>query len=416
MPRSAPPWSTASSSSLRGLLSPRLNPGLIAGVFSFVLTIAFVPWWSGPSNSPRWALIALASLAAFWCAVRPKTEHWLGAAWLAWAALSLLWSMGPYEGAEQLARLWFLAGIFVIGAALPDLRPVIVGLGLGFCVNSALAVAQMFGFAGIPSLGGIAGLFARNNYLGEPAALVLVALVPLALAEPRLWWLAAGVAPSVVLSGSRGAWLAIAVAATAWIWTRSKLAAIILVMAVGLTGFLAFERGLAGPAITRQFWSSTEERLLIWRSTAEGLTFTGSGLGSFRARFPSHAPDFNFIETRPGHAHNDFLEMVYELGPGALLYVAMLLLLLCGPLGAEKLVLIAFMAEGSFGFPLHFPVTAAFAALAAGRLSRLRQPLRCGAHLRRAAIRLGLSIRANAGRGHLDFAAREAGVPVRPAV
>lgn len=355
----------------------RLNPGLFAGVFSFVVAVAFVPWFSGAAEAPRWALLAGAG-AAGWCiaAAPRRVERVLGAAFLIFAGVSLAWTPGIHDGIGALAKLVILAGIFRIGTALPSLQPVYIGLAVGFAVNSAIVVAQWYGWSQIPQLAPPAGLFVIKNYVAEPAAMLAVALV-----ASRLWWLVPGIVPALVLPGARGAMVGLAVAALAGIWMKSRILATALA-GVGLIGL-----AMAGPG-----GGSLEERLLIYKATVGGMAWAGHGLGSFFTNFPSHAPDVPFWINRPAHVHNDMLEMVYELGPGALLYLAMIALALCGPNGAEKLVLIVFLTEGCFAFPLHLPVTAALAALAAGRLCRERLPLCGGDAVRRAAVFRGLAL------------------------
>lgn len=356
-------------------LPVRLNPGLIAGVFSFVLAVAFVPWWSAAADTPRWAVVALmAAGAALWCPISHwRVEYSLGLVFLTFAAVSLLWSAGPYEGGDQLAKMLFLAAIFRVGAELPSLRPVYVGLAMGFAVNSAIVIAQVAGWTGVPQLNSPAGLFVNKNYLAEPAAMLLVALTAC-----RLRWCVIFVLPALVLPGARGAIAGLAVAALAWVWTKSRIGALVLAGIGVIAACALLEQGYGGPSMA--------ERIQIWQATIGGMTWTGNGLGSFRALFPSHAPDFNLLAGRPSHAHNDFLEMAYELGPGAALYLAMIALALCGPNGAEKLALIVFLTEGCFGFPLHFPIPAALAALVAGRLCRERVLLRSGTGVRGTAV------------------------------
>lgn len=350
-------------------LPGRLDAGLIAGVLSFSLAIIFVPWWSGAADSPRWALVAVASTAALWCRPQWRIEHGLLAALIAFSALSLLWSEGPYEGVDALAKLGFFVGFFVIGGALPNLRPVYIGLGLGLAINSGIVIAQWCGWQAIPQLGTGAGLFMNKNYGAEATALALVALA----ATPRLWWLALPLLPCLALSSAKSAITGVLAAAIVWIWQKSRLLATGIVVATLACGAVLYERGYDR--------SAQSERLLIYRSTVAGMTWAGNGIGSFFARFPSHAPRFDTLNERPAHAHNDFLEMLYELGPGALLYFAVIALALIGPVGVEKFVLVAFLTEGMFDFPLHYPIPATLAALVAGRLCRLRSPLRCGALL-----------------------------------
>lgn len=369
---------TSSPRCLRILLVTKPVSPTLTG-FSFVLAIAFIPMISGAATTPRWALLAVCIPAALFFVDRQHTTagHYLGTTFLAWCALTFLWTSAPFDGADLMFRLMLLAGVFVIGASLPDLQPVYLGLGLGFALNAALALAQSLGFDGVPQLIAPSGLFLNKNYLAEPAALVLIGLLGC-----RMWALALLVSPAVFVPGARGALLALAAAALAWIWPRSRAAAVKVALLL-LSGFILF-------AIFRSH-SSIEQRFEIWRDTAANLTLFGHGLGAFYIDFPSFAVHSDVLSERPVHAHNDFLELAYELGIGALLFVAMLGYCLSGPLPTERLILIAFMVEAFFGFPLHLPIPSFLAALAAGRLCGVRATLCDGIAPRRVGLRAGLA-------------------------
>jgi hypothetical protein len=356
---------------LVSLILPSLTrPGFIAGALSFLLPVAFLPYLedSPDADVPRYALLALLACGALWLPVKLRAEHWLGMAFTAWAAVSLAWTADIYDGIGMLLKLAVLAGIFLIGAGLPTLKPIWIGLGSGFAVNSLFAIAQHYGYEPVLEGPGPAGLFINKNYLAEPAVLVLVALLAY-----RLRWLALPVLPCVVLPPSRGAWLALAMAGVGVVWTKSRIAAALLAFAGALVIAVLLYRMHDYPA---------QERLEIWYETIAGMTPFGNGFGSFYVDFPEHALLFNNLAERATHAHNDYLELTFELGPGALIYLAFLGMALQGPFCPEKLVLIAFMTEECFGFPLYFPIPAALAAIAAGRLARERVPLRIGAYLR----------------------------------
>jgi len=380
---------------------PRLDPGLIAGVFSFSLCIAFVPGWSDP-GALRFPMLAVAACVALFIPVKMCAEHWLGIAFIAWAALSLFWSEGIYEGVDEFLRILICAGLFVVGGAMLSLRPIYIGLGIGIAVNSALAVAQWFGFDGVVQLNPPAGFFANKHGLAEPAVLTMVALV---VCGPL--WLAAAAFPAVFLPMARGSIIAVGVALLGLIWTRSKIAAVVL-LCVGVIagGWLIHEETTA-----RQ--SSILQRFAIWSDTIRGMTPLGAGLGSFYARYPSHEIAFDDFWGRPYHAHNDVLEMAYELGPGVLLYLAILGLALMAPFGPERLVLLAFMTEGCFEFPLHTAIPSALLAVAAGNACRRRLPLRLGAALRGERISRRLALAGSAARRSLGIAGpRQTGLSV----
>lgn len=364
---------------------PRLGPGIIAGVFSFALMVAFVPGWSSPASASRWILLAaFIPLGLLFLPVR-RPPIWL-VVFLVWCALTLVWTENRWDGADALFKLGLFTGILCIGARLERIEPVIIGLGVGVAVNALIVLAQVAGFdpvdriAGPTGLG--AGLFMNRNYLAEASALVLILAVGY-----RLWWLVPGCAIAVIpvaflapwnygaslldllaMPMARGALLGLAVAALMWLWGRgwhasvAMIAALLLGMAV--IPALIFPNG------------SFSERTIMWLSTLDGMTFAGNGLGSFYSLFPSHAPAWDFLTSRPVHAHNDWLEMAYETGLGFVAFLAWLAGAFRGPLRPERAALAAFVVMGCFGFPLHMPATLFVAALVAGRLCGARYRLR----------------------------------------
>jgi O-antigen ligase len=342
-------------------------PGLALGAFFFALAVAYWPFGPNPGSALRWALVALCvPLAVFLidlsCA-KVDRIHRIGALFLAWAVVTAWWAPMKWDALRDLLLLFFLAGVFVIGANLRSLRAAYIGLGLGLTVNSAFVIAQVFWrvdwvFEKFPP----AGLFASKNWLAEAAALCVAGLV-----AHRLWLLAAAVSPCLIFTSARGALLGLAVAGLAWLWGRSRRAAAgtLVLLAAAIALCFAFDFP------DRRFTSTISfgERLDIWRDTVNGLTFFGRGAGAFFHDYPSHAGLKDLLISRPTNAHSDWLQILYEYGaPGALLLALLIGTSLQNPLPAERAVLLVFLTEAAFGFPLHMPVTAALAALALGRL------------------------------------------------
>lgn len=340
-------------------------PGLCLGAFAFLLTVLFVPWISGAATTPRWALLSLAT-PLFLIFVPGRTTwtfaHLFGAVFLGWAAVTLTWTSGGYEGADVLWKLCLFAALFVCGSRLSSLQPILIGAGLGFAVNSAIVLLQWAELVQMPEVQCCAALFVNPNYLAEPAALALVGA-----AAYRLWWLVPGLIPAV-LAGGRGPLIALAACGAAWMWSRSRIGAL-LIAALALTACLMIATGGGHN-------DSAAQRVALWTDTLLGMQPLGRGLGSFYVMFPSHAPHNQPIQMRPDHAHNDLLELAYETGPGVVAALAFLAFALAGPARPERLILLGFVVEGFFDWPLHFPVPLFLAALAAGRLCRDRVPLR----------------------------------------
>lgn len=347
-----------------GLTPSNLGPGLWLGAFSFAVMVLFVPGLSAPATTPRWALLAavVPAVAMFTECRRWTISHFLGILCISYAALSLLWTPNIWDGLRGMSELAILAGLFHIGAAAPSLRPVYVGAALGLSVSSLLAVMQLFGLELVDRIEGPtgmgAGLFMNRNYLGEPAALVLIGLI-----GHRLWWAVPLVLPAILLPTARGALLGLGVAGGVWLWGRSRVAAAVIILVIFCAASVAAYVGVN---------ASFPDRLTIWAATLDGMTWFGNGIGSFFTTFPSHAPGWDFLISRPVHAHNDWLELVYELGlPAAVLLAASSVLLFSQSCAKpECLILIALITEACLGFPLHFPATLFLGGLVAGQFCR----------------------------------------------
>jgi O-antigen ligase len=365
--------------------------------------LAFVPGIAGAATSPRWALLAvIVPVATIF--VTPRTwsvGHLLWALFLGWSALTLAWSAGPYEGIDALCKLILLAGVFCIGAELRSLRPVFIGLGLAFAVNSAITIAEFDNWYVVPAMVHPAGLFVNKNFNAEAAALVVVGLCAY-----RLWWLVPLVLPSLLLPGARGALVGVAVGGIVLLWQRQfRLTAAVLASCLWIAGTEMVHR--------YQPDSTIAQRVTLWREAATALTPFGHGLGSFFTNFPSHSSEQ--IARHP-HAHNDLIEIAYETGiPGALLAGALSLWALGGRLLAERAVLAAFLAVAMFGFPFHLPVTATLAALVGGRLCARRSVVWRSADGRRMAVRLGPVAFRRPRRGRAPSAGGAGALPVRAA-
>lgn len=335
--------------------------------------VAYVPAWSGAATTPRWALLSVGVAAAVMLMhFRPTALHAVGGVALACAALTLAWTPNLACGLWALWTLLLFAGLFMIGAELPSLRPVYIGAALGIGINSLFALIEWAGFSAVYHIDTSrpAGLFMNGNYLAEPAVLVLVGLIGY-----RLWCFVPLVLPSVILPMCRGAFVALGVAGILALPRRWRFPIAVMAVLAGLA--LAGLLPLGG---------ARAERIIIWTATLDGLTWWGNGLGSFYSLFPSHATGWDFLLSRPVHAHNDILELTYDLGLGVMPALAFLAVALLAPWRTEHFVLTAFLVEGCFGFPLHFPATVLVAGLAAGGISRDRAHLRDVLHARGMAL------------------------------
>jgi O-antigen ligase len=259
-----------------------------------------------------------------------------------------LWSWVPLYSIGALWQIAFLPAIcFCLGSQNHSLRPLFIGAGLGMACSAAVAVLQLAGWIHWPTINVPSGLFLNKNFMAEAAALVLIWLI-----VERVWWLAALVAPALALADARGALLALGVGLALQSWRRPSWL---------MGGLLVAEMVLFGYGMATHSAATTVERLDIWQESVDNLGFFGTGIGSYGFMpHQLHADGFSM------HAHNDYLELVYELGLIGLGLWVLFMRELWGPLNSVRLVLIVFAVEACFAFPSHLPATMALAALAAG--------------------------------------------------
>ena len=333
-------------------------------VFAFIFTILFWPGISGAAIAPRWALVAVGAPLAlmFMGPLRLTLGHLLGGLFLVWCFVSLTWTPVLVDGLDAASKLVMMALIFCIGAQMKSLKAVFIGAALGMTINSGLSIAQVMGYDGWPEVAKPGGLFMNKNLAAEAAAMVLVGTVAY-----RLWWLVPGILPSMFLTWSRGAILALAACIAVAAWRASPRLTAIVGAVVIFLGAMTF--------LNKANDDSGGRRLAMWGDTVDGMTLKGRGLGAFYVLYPATATRTDALAARPDHVHNDLLEIAFETGPGVILFLAFLAFALMAPLGPERYVLFAFIVAGVAGFPFYMPFTAVLFSLVAGRLYGARADL-----------------------------------------
>jgi hypothetical protein len=339
--------------------------------FILGLTVALTYWpgMNGAAEASRWSLMAFVlPPLLFLGPIKPNRTHWLGLAFLVWAVETMLWAPVRADGTGDLIH-WGLVGLaFLVGTAITDMRWLFRGLGLGLWVSSGLAIAELCGlhpmtWMFIPTtaanLNGYGGLFINANLFAEFATAVLVGLLAYGS-----WWIAAGIVLGIALSGCRSAIVALGVCGLYYAWGRWRWKA---VAGLPIIAGLLF---LDDPAK----WTSGVTlglRMDLWHDTISGLTLFGHGVGSFNSVFPLYGNWTDASVIQPAHAHNDLLEIAFELGlPGVVLA-----LLFAGTVfkradQGSRYVLIATGITGCFGFPLFEPSTAFLFGIVAGHAGR----------------------------------------------
>lgn len=351
------------------------------------MMVAFWPGWYAPNLVLRWAVLLVG--LPFVVAVRMTALHWIGLAFLGYAALSLLCTPFPLDGCYELGILAIVAGSFCLGSSLERCDLVFVGAALGLVPSLIVAVMQWIGrgkcFESTDAICGAfttwyeahavlqltpepSGLFVNANLMGEASSLVFVgAIAGLRGGRADRWVmvLATASALCLILSHHRTSMIALATAGMTWgaekrfhkekqLWLAALCAPLLLLFLCGIIFFTDIP--------------TVHERIGIWRSTVSGLTFFGHGAGSFRNLIPLY-----FLSESEGgldYAHNDLLQLAFNYGIAALLPAALFGLLIISSTSPMRYVLLVFGIQSLAEFPLYMPVTGFLAALAAGHCSR----------------------------------------------
>lgn len=343
----------------------------------FVTCVLIYPGWQDFSSAPRLMLLSLVLPGLAWLVgVRINV---FAALLLAWAGLSLGWSLVWWEAINGLWMLVLLLLSIGLGARLmPAQRDLVfVGAALGIGLSSISALMQAAFGLWLPEAdwvktlaavlvdgpwaawvfpvwmhGHPGGLFFNKNMLAESAALVCVWAV-----WQRRWVLCGVLAPSIILPMSLGAWTALAAGLSVMVLPR------------------AWPLPMLGAGALAAWWNpaSLEVRLQIWESALEGWWMKpwGHGIGQFYALFPVFHADT--LVSRPDHAHNVFVEVLFELGvPGLVLYLTVLAVALARSAGVARGLVVCGLSLGMVGFPLATPVAMLLCGLVLGHALRPR--------------------------------------------
>ena len=313
-----------------------------------IVSLCYVPGITGAYIATQWPVLSILLPFALWRSGPITAAHWAGLAFLAYAAARLPYAPIFNDGVFGLWLVFIMAGSFWLGSTVDNLRGLYAGLVLGASVSSAIAVLQAFGYSDIPRISTApAGLYVNSVQQGMILALVAVALV-----SERMWlWLPA-LAPGLVLSGSRGAFIALA-AGVASVYVRGVW--ILAATACAALFFLVYP--LSG---------SDAVRMTIWNAAAHNLTWLGLGPGSFF----SWAWPYNGSILYPEYAHNDALQLAFEYGIAAVLPIGIFGFVLTRTAEREWPVVVAFLVAGCYSMPLWVPVASFLGCVVAGRVVR----------------------------------------------
>jgi hypothetical protein len=163
--------------------------------------------------------------------------------------------------------------------------------------------------------------------------------------------------------GNRSPWLAVGVCGVAYLWQRSRVLGGIALAALPAALYV----GSLPIWVHAHIFDSVWERAGTWQDTLSGFTMFGRGLGSFIATFPLFQHHTSALFLRFEEAHNDPLQIIYELGIGGLVLIGLIGWQITKANRSPAWYgLLAFIIEGLFGFPLIKPVTSIIAFACAG--------------------------------------------------
>ncbi len=334
-------------------------------ILSFGVMVVGIPGYTSAAILTAWPfLLVCTPFLLLRCDIEWSPIHLWGAIFLVYAAGSILWAPHGFYAFMQLGAL---ASVFLWAESLIDFRRVAIGIAAGLGISAILAICQYAALAtlyfGTEFPG---GLFINSNIFAEVSALVLVLLL-----VNRLWWWLPVSMPGIAI-GSRASLIALLCVFLAWVWSRSRIVGGLLATSLG---------ALTTYSVTTFSEASIGQRFNIWRDTINGMTLWGHGIGSFEYLYPYFA-HIDTLATRPTYAHNDLLQMIFELGIGtvpllvALWYIARIK-------DNHRYVLLCFGIISLFGFPLHIPATAFIAAACAGCVAGRQRTVRdCSDHRR----------------------------------
>jgi O-antigen ligase len=336
------------------------DPGLHPKYFFlaiYLILLGLIPLFRTRDNNQLAQKVALHRIPAWWAALALPLVM----------TASLLWARTPMEGLPAVARLWewfLLLSLLVItfsGSAefhrwLPRLATVFV-LVTGLAALGQLAwVVWQQGYSHESSYWVLVS-FAHRNLLSHALALAMPLVLLSFLRDRGAWWglaigaMGLGVAVLLLLL-VRASWVAVGasgiVFGAMWLlfWGRMKVEMrgragkrLALLFGIGLVallaGWMAFRPALQGERILEKqgagivgtTYGSPGERSLFWKRTLDlwkQKPLTGHGAGSWKIEAPGSEIGGSRKAIGRGEVfvvrtHNDWLQLLSEGGPLALL-------------------------------------------------------------------------------------------------
>ncbi|MEM1039551.1 MAG: O-antigen ligase family protein [Pseudomonadota bacterium] len=283
-----------------------------------------------------------------------------------------LFSLSPGRSLEAALYAGGLLGYVLFVSRFSDdqlsgmVRFLVVGLGINLAVGTIqLAYVGGSAISGLLPYQMRLGTFANPNHQSTLLLMVIPLLAQRYLSQtkqPIRFLIAAVVLVFYLLANGSQAGLGIAVIMMllSVLWFAPKRMTVL--MKLTSMAFMVVIVGVATYVALTQGFLRNDDRLLFfentWRAIADNLPF-GAGLGSFPLIYPAYEAFEDISGSFVNHAHNDYLELVLEIG-----------------VLAPVLLLVFFVLIGSSAFRSSFNQAAFLAASAVLLHSLVDYPLR----------------------------------------
>lgn len=316
-------------------------------LLGIIVSLCYIPGLTGAFIATQWPVLSILLPLSLWRVAPATPFHWLWLLFVAYGFVRLRYAPIFQDGVYGLWLVCIMGLSFWLGSTSDGLRRLYAGLAVGASVSSVIAIFQFFGYSVVPYVtSSPAGLYVNSVAQG-----LVLALLVVALATERMWLWVPLLVPGLVLSSSRGAWLALAVGLIS-----------VHVRRVWVLGLVA----VAGACFVAMQAPSDNARLFIWNAAATNLTWAGWGPGSFFSWLLWYGDNTLY----PEYAHNDALQLAFEYGIGAALPIGILAWALTRTTEREWPILVAFVTAGCYSMALWVPVVSFLAWVVAGRLVR----------------------------------------------
>ncbi len=277
----------------------------------------------------------------------------------------------PYNGLDAATTTLTMLGVGLYVSTLADFNQMrlVRYIVLGFFINVLVSVIQLSFPADVEIEGVLAytinsGMFANENHFST----LIFTMIPLLAwryidvsKNYLMYFLLTALTLALLFAVGSRAGMALssilALVCLGWFGTKNTspkfkifgLAIVVAVIVIGyfnLDVYAAFQKDLRGE-FAWNTWLIFKQHWLL-----------GTGLGSFVLIYPIYDPSQNIIETYVNHAHNDYIELMLEIGivavPAIALYIGLIIsnMFRSGLAQAAGISIVAILVHSSVEYPL----------------------------------------------------------------